>query len=134
MAVARLFAALPAPSHQVVRPTKHQNMDDSTRYRLLKLLHEQPGLSQRQLARRMGISLGKTNYCLQALIKVGAVKARNFHNSQNKVAYLYKLTPAGLEEKTQVTKRFLQRKLAEYDELQQQIAELQADVAAEKSR
>ncbi|MDZ7642092.1 MAG: MarR family EPS-associated transcriptional regulator [Desulfurivibrio sp.] len=78
-------------------------MDDSTRYHLLKLLHQQPELSQRQLARRLGISLGKTNYCLQALIKVGAVKARNFRTSQNKAAYLYKLTPAGLEEKTQVT-------------------------------
>ncbi|MDZ7642088.1 MAG: MarR family EPS-associated transcriptional regulator [Desulfurivibrio sp.] len=109
-------------------------MDDSTRYHLLKLLHQQPELSQRQLARRLGISLGKTNYCLQALIKVGAVKARNFRTSQNKAAYLYKLTPAGLEEKTRVTKRFLQRKLTEYDELQQQIAELQADVAAQKSR
>jgi len=106
-------------------------MDDSTRYRLLKLLHQHPGLSQRELARRMGISLGKTNYCLQALIKVGAIKVRNFRNAQNKAAYLYKLTPAGIEEKAQVTKRFLKRKLAEYEEIQQQIAELEADVAAE---
>ena len=106
-------------------------MDDSTRYRLLKLLHQHPGLSQRELARRMGISLGKTNYCLQALIKMGAIKVRNFRNAQNKSAYLYKLTPAGIEEKAQVTKRFLTRKLAEYEEIQQQIAELEADVAAE---
>jgi len=104
-------------------------MDDSTRYRILKLLHHRPELTQRELAREMGISLGKTNFCLQALIKKKAIKARNFRNAKKKVAYLYNLTPAGLEEKARVTKRFLTRKLAEYEEIQQQFAELEADVA-----
>lgn len=107
-------------------------MDLSTRYRLLKLLGEQPHLSQRDLARIMGISLGKTNFCLQALIKVGLIKARNFRNAKNKAAYLYKLTPSGIEEKAVVTRAFLQRKQAEYEEIKKEIAELKADVAAAK--
>ena len=106
-------------------------MDLSTRYRLLKLLEEQPHLSQRDLAGIMGISLGKTNFCLQALIKVGLIKAQNFRNARNKAAYLYKLTPSGIEEKARVTRDFLKRKLAEYETIQQEIAELQADLAAE---
>ncbi len=106
------------------------NLD--TRYRILKIIQEQPELSQRDLARLMGISLGKANYCLQALVKVGLIKVKNFRNSNNKVAYLYKLTPSGIEEKAQVTQDFLKRKLAEYEIIQQEIAELQADVAAKE--
>jgi EPS-associated MarR family transcriptional regulator len=105
-------------------------MDLSTRYSLLKLLDAQPHLSQRDLAEIMGISLGKTNFCLQALIKVGLIKAKNFRNARNKAAYLYQLTPSGIEEKARVTRAFLQRKLAEYEIIQQEIAELQADMAA----
>ena len=105
-------------------------MDLSTRYQLLKLLHEQPHLSQRDLAGIMGISLGKTNFCLQALIKVGLIKARNFRNSRNKAAYLYKLTPSGIEEKARVTRTFLQRKLEEYETIEQEIIELQKELAA----
>ena len=78
----------------------------------------------------MGISLGKTNFCLQALIKVGLIKANNFRNARSKAAYLYQLTPSGIEEKARVTRAFLQRKLAEYEIIQQEIAELQADMAA----
>ena len=103
-------------------------MDLSIRYRLLKLLDEQPQLSQRELARAMGISLGKTNFCLQALIKVGLVKAKNFRNAKNKSAYLYKLTPGGIEEKALVTRNFLQRKIKEYESIQREIAELKADI------
>jgi EPS-associated MarR family transcriptional regulator len=109
-------------------------LDINTRYRLLKLLDEQPHLSQRELARAMGISLGKTNFCLQALIKVGLVKAKNFRNSKNKAAYLYKLTPGGIEEKARVTRNFLQRKIEEYESIQREIAEIKADIkgSAEK--
>jgi EPS-associated MarR family transcriptional regulator len=106
-------------------------MDLNTRYRILKLIQEQPELSQRDLARLMEISLGKANYCLQGLVKVGLVKVKNFRNSQNKTAYLYNLTPAGIEEKAHVTRAFLKRKLTEYETIQQEIAELQADVATE---
>lgn len=102
-------------------------MDDAIRYRLLKLLHEQPHLTQRELAKAMGISLGKANFCLRALIEVGAVKANNFAKSMNKSGYLYLLTPRGLEEKARVTRRFLEYKLAEYEELRQEIEELRAE-------
>ncbi|PLX50518.1 MAG: MarR family EPS-associated transcriptional regulator [Desulfobulbaceae bacterium] len=105
-------------------------MNLDTRYRILKIIQEQPQISQRDLARIMGISLGKANYCLQALVKVGMVKIKNFRNSHNKSAYLYKLTPRGIEEKAQVTQAFLKRKLAEYEIIRQEIAELKADVAA----
>lgn len=101
-------------------------MDDSIRYRLLKLLHEQPNLTQRELAKAMGISLGKANYCLRALIKVGAIKANNFKNSAKKSGYLYILTPRGFEEKTKVARRFLEYKLAEYEAIRLEIEELQA--------
>ena len=107
-------------------------MDDSIRYRLLKLIHEQPSLTQRELARIMGISLGKTNYCLQSLVKVGLVKVKNFRNSKNKLGYFYMLTPRGLEEKARVTRRFLKRKLIEYETLQKEIEELQSDCAKQK--
>ncbi len=108
-------------------------MDDAIRYRLLKLLHEQPHLTQRELAKTMGISLGKINFCLRALIDVGAVKANNFRNSANKIGYLYLLTPSGLEEKTRVTRRFLERKLVEYDAIRREIKELRAETGQLKS-
>jgi EPS-associated MarR family transcriptional regulator len=108
-------------------------MDDAIRYRLLKLLNEQPHLTQRELAKAMGISLGKANFCLRALIEVGAVKANNFRNSANKIGYLYLLTPSGLEEKTRVTRRFLERKLVEYDAIRREIKELRAETGQLKS-
>jgi EPS-associated MarR family transcriptional regulator len=103
-------------------------MDDAIRYRLLKLLDEQPHLTQRELAKAMGVSLGKANYCLRALIEVGMIKADNFKNAANKAAYLYTLTPRGVEEKTRVTHRFLKRKIVEYEAIRREIEELRADV------
>ena len=103
-------------------------MDDAIRYRLLKLLHEQPHFTQRELAKAMGVSLGRVNFCLRALIEVGAVKVNNFTNSSNKSGYLYLLTPRGLEEKAKVTRRFLDRKLAEYEAIQRDIEELRDEV------
>jgi len=81
-------------------------LTDEVRYRLLKVIEANPGLSQRQVARALGISLGKVNYCLNALISKGLIKVTNFKNSNNKAAYLYLLTPRGLKEKTRVTGRF----------------------------
>lgn len=103
-------------------------MNDATRYQLLTLLQENPQLSQRDLAQRIGISLGKTNYCLNALIDRGWVKIHNFRNSRNKTAYLYKLTPAGLNEKVFVTRRFLARKLQEHADLTNEIEHLRREV------
>jgi len=106
-------------------------MDDAIRYRLLKLLYEQPHLTQRELAKTMGVSLGKANFCLRALIEVGAVKVNNFRDSNNKSGYLYLLTPSGIEEKAKVTRRFLDRKLAEYEAIRREIVELRAEMLPE---
>ena len=94
-------------------------------YQLLCQLTDEPAASQRGLAERLGVSLGKVNYCLRALVEKGLVKANNFRRSDNKLAYAYVLTPAGVEEKGLLTKAFLQRKLAEFEALQQEIATLQ---------
>ena len=109
-------------------------LTDEYRYKVLKLLAENPHLSQRELARELGISLGKVNYCVQALIEKGMVKASNFKNSQNKPAYAYLLTPKGLEDKAKVTARFLNRKLAEYEALQAEIELLRKEILVNESK
>ena len=103
-------------------------IDDETRYRLLKLLESKPELSQRELASEMGVSLGKVNYCLRAVMERGWVKVRNFTSNPNKRVYAYYLTPKGIEEKVQVTARFLKRKINEYEELEQEIARLRSEM------
>ena len=103
-------------------------LDDATRYQLLKLLTEHPEMTQRELAAAMGISLGKTNYCINALIEKGMVKSGNFRRNPNKDVYAYLLTPEGVQEKARVTVRFLHRKMAEYDSLQAEIAALRREV------
>ena len=101
--------------------------NDEVRYKLLTLLGPNPALSQRDLARELGISLGKVNYCLRALIKKGWIKATNFTNSQNKAAYMYLLTPRGIEEKTSLTMRFLQAKMQEYEALRAEIEQIRRE-------
>ncbi|PWG62952.1 MarR family EPS-associated transcriptional regulator [Sediminicurvatus halobius] len=98
----------------------------------LRALEKNPDLTQRQLARELGVSLGRTNYCVQALVSKGWVKAGNFRRSDNKRAYLYKLTPAGLTEKARLATRFLRAKEQEYSELVNEIEQLRAEVAASK--
>jgi EPS-associated MarR family transcriptional regulator len=97
-------------------------------YKLLKLLEERPDISQRELARELGVSLGKTNYCMKALVDKGWVKVDNFRNSQNKLAYAYILTPKGVSEKAKVTLNFLQRKRSEFEAIRQEIEQLQREV------
>ena len=109
-------------------------MEDSTRYQLLRLLEENPEISQRGLARELGLSLGKTNYCLRAVIDKGWVKAKNFKNSRNKSAYLYQLTPQGVSARARITSRFLDRKLKEYEALEKEIADLRAEVEARAAK
>jgi EPS-associated MarR family transcriptional regulator len=101
------------------------------RYRLLKQLSEQPQASQRQLSQVLGVSVGSLNYCVNALIARGWVKATNFRNSHNKLAYAYLLTPSGIEAKTRIAVRFLQRKMEEHEALEQEIAQLRTEVAGE---
>ena len=107
-------------------------LTDNDRYQLLRALEQNPNLSQRQLASEVGYSLGKLNYCLRALKDKGWVKAENFRNSQNKSAYFYKLTPAGVTEKARVTRRFLQRKLEEHQQIEQEIEALKEEVATQQ--
>ena len=104
-------------------------MQDEIAYKLLKIIENEPKLSQREIAARMGISLGKVNYCLKSLIEKGFIKARNFYNSNHKVAYVYMLTPSGLEEKASVTFRFLRRKMQEYEDIKAEIESLKAEAA-----
>jgi EPS-associated MarR family transcriptional regulator len=96
-------------------------LTEEVRYKLLKLLEPNPQLSQREVAKALGISLGKVNYCLKALADRGLIKAANFKNSQNKTAYMYLLTPRGIEEKARVTARFLQTRMREYEALRAEI-------------
>lgn len=100
---------------------------DEVHYKLMRLLEANPGLSQRDAARALGVSLGKVNYCLQALIDRGWVKATNFKNSQNKAAYLYVLTPRGLQGKATLTMKFLQEKMREYEQLRVEIEEMRRE-------
>ena len=99
-------------------------------YKVLRVLQANPETSQRELARELGISVGKVNYCLKALMERGWVKAQNFRNSRNKLAYTYLLTPRGIEEKTRTAVRFLRARLAEHEMLTHEIEQLRREVAA----
>jgi EPS-associated MarR family transcriptional regulator len=105
-------------------------LTDEYRVKILKRLEQDPETSQRALAMELGVSLGKANYCLHALIEKGFVKANNFRNSQNKKAYAYFLTQRGILEKSRATARFLDRKLVEYERLQREIESLRREVQA----
>ena len=104
-------------------------LTDEYRYRILKLLEADPQASQRKIADELGISLGCVNYCPQTLIEKGLVKANNFRSNSNKRAYLYLLTPKGIEEKTKVTLRFLKLTLLEYETLKRELEELRHEAA-----
>src|SRR4030066_655437 len=101
--------------------------DDNTSYGLLKTLEVNPSLSQRDMAKRLGITLGKVNFCLDALVEKGCLKVNNFRNSDNKLAYAYLLTPHGVEEKARMTVRFLKNKMQEYEQLRAEIKELKRE-------
>jgi EPS-associated MarR family transcriptional regulator len=102
-------------------------LNDENRYKLLKLLHENPEMNQREIASALGLSLGKANFCLRALIEKGWIKVGNFSRSSNKKAYVYLLTLHGIEEKAKVTREFLARKEKEYEDLKAEIEELQEE-------
>ena len=97
---------------------------------LLRQLNTQPEASQRKLAENLGVSVGKLNYCLRALVDRGWVKANNFRRSDNKWAYAYLLTPRGLSAKFRLTSHFLRRKELEFEELQTQISALRTELSA----
>lgn len=101
---------------------------EEIQYRILRLLQDNPHLSQRDLAAELGVSVGSTHYCLKALIDKGWVKAQNFARSSRKTRYLYKLTPSGITQKVALTQRFLQRKREEYSTIKAEIQELEREL------
>lgn len=109
-------------------------LSDDIRYKLMRLLEANPELSQRDVARELGISLGKVNYCLRALVERGWVKVTNFTNSRNKAAYMYLLTPRGIDAKARLTMRFLQTKMREYEALKLEIEQIRLEAERQVSR
>ena len=107
-------------------------MKEEVVYKLLKLIESKPHLSQRKIAQTMGVSLGKTNYCLKALVDKGFIKFHNFYKNKKKSAYIYFLTPQGIEEKAAVTYRFLQKKIKEYENIKVEIESLKDEAALVK--
>jgi EPS-associated MarR family transcriptional regulator len=97
---------------------------DESYYKVMCLLEANPEMSQRDLARELGVSLGKVNYCLRALTEKGWIKATNFKNSQNKAAYMYLLTPSGIQQRASLAVRFLQAKMEEYEALRAEIRQI----------
>jgi EPS-associated MarR family transcriptional regulator len=100
-------------------------------HKILGILAENPNISQRELADKLGVSLGKTNYCLKAIIEKGLIKVKNFRSSKNKLAYAYYLTPKGFEEKTRITIEYIKRKILEYESIKREIQELQSQAKNE---
>ena len=115
-------------------PTLPADADPAAHLELLRLLEHHPEYSQRQLAAALGVSLGKTHYLLKALLGKGWVKARNFQRSNNKLRYLYVLTPHGVRQRMQLTRSFLARKEREYEMLNSQITLLRQELAAQAGR
>ena len=104
---------------------KERKNQSDLEYKILKNIEANPSLTQRQLAKELDVSLGKVNYVIRALLDIGWVKVDNFKKSDNKIGYLYLLTPEGIAQKTIITQQFLQRKIEEYDNLKKEIEELQ---------
>jgi len=109
----------------------NDSFNQALRYRLLNILKEEPHLTQKAMADRMGVSVGKVNYCIKEFTKKGIIKVRGFRDSKNKKRYLYILTPKGMEERVKVSIRFLKSKMEEYDLIRSYIRELYNDMGAE---
>lgn len=103
-------------------------LSEDDRFRLMRCLEARPDISQRALSRELGMSLGRVNYCLNALAEKGMVKIRNFHVADRKMRYAYVLTPQGLAEKARLTRGFLARKLVEYEALLAEIEAVRAEL------
>ena len=99
---------------------KSKNINSDTHFRILVAISENPDITQRELAKELGVSLGRINYCIKALVEIGFIKLINFKNNPNKINYLYVLTPSGISQKTLLIKDFLKRKIAEYELLEKE--------------
>ena len=109
--------------------TKDLSLHDETHLKVLRVLESTPNINQRKLAESLGVSLGKTNFCLNALLDKGLVKMENFRTSTRKLNYAYLLTPSGITAKAALTKRFLRRKMEEYDALKAEIELLEQEAS-----
>ena len=109
--------------------TLTKQLENEEALQIIREIDQSPEMTQRELSSRLGISLGKVNFLMNALVRKGFVKVENFKKSSNKIAYLYNLTPGGIEEKTRMTYHFLRRKTQEYEQLEQESRQLQAEVA-----
>ena len=108
--------------------SRQAQIQEDTYFRVMRILQENPDLTQRELAEKLGVSVGGLNYCLKALTDKGWVKMQNFQNSKNKFKYVYLLTPQGIAERVALTGRFLDRKMQEYEALKAEIESLHQDV------
>ena len=108
--------------------SRRSQLQEDTYFRVLRMLQDNPDMTQREIAQSLGLSTSGLNYCLKALIDKGWVKVHNFSQSKNKFGYIYVLTPQGIAEKLALTSRFLNRKLSEYEALKAEIGGLQAEV------
>ena len=112
---------------------RQAKIQEDTHFRIMRILQDNPDLTQRELADKLGMSVGGLNYCLNALIDKGFVKMQNFQNSKNKFKYVYLLTPQGIAEKVTLTSRFLKRKMEEYEVLKLEIQALKSEVDAKRN-
>lgn len=119
-----------AVAKEVHAVTRNRCLDqqEDVRFRALRLIGAHPTINQRALAQALNLSLGRTNYCVQALLEKGFIQIQRFQDSPRKRAYLYLLTPAGMAHKAEITLRFLQRKMAEYDRLREEIESLRVEL------
>ena len=108
--------------------SRQSKLQEDTYFRVMGILQENPNLTQRELADKLGLSLGGLNYCLRALIDKGFVKMQNFNKAENKLRFVYLLTPHGIKEKSALTYRFLERKMQEYETLKAEIEALKGQV------
>jgi len=113
----------------LISPVKRlAGFQEEIQFEVLRRLHQSPDLSQRVLAKELGISLGSINLCFQALVEKGWIKMQNFSQSKHKLRYAYLLTPTGIAEKSKLTAEFLKRKTVEYEALQREIEQLKANI------
>lgn len=116
---------------EIVMAGKREELQEDARFRILRLLQQNPEMSQRDLADAVGIGLGSVNFCINALIEKGMVKLSNFSAADDKRRYAYMLTRKGVAEKAKLTRRFLERKLDEYEALQVEIETLKSEMDGE---
>jgi len=114
--------------------SRQANLQVDTYFRVMRILQKNPDLTQRELADRLGLSVGGLNYCLKALMEKGWVKMQNFSNSKSKFGYVYLLTPQGIAQKAALTSGFIARKMAEYEALKSEIELLRLEDAEEQAR